>query len=273
MPAVNNITFEQGGGWGATLNNQGEIALVATVKNAAGQKRDGVFFLDQQGQLLPVALPDQALPHGKIIGSAWLPSVNDAGLIAFVVGVAAVGSEGSGAYLWEKGAITPIAAAGMDAPGGGKLAAVRSVWLNNRNRDILIAARPQGSGIGLYRLANGQLTAVAVTGQAMPGGGNFQSLLVGSGPGWANGVSAANEAGEHAFLARLADRTTAAYLVNPVGKLSLVLKSGTVTDLGTITGVGVPGASIGLNSTGQVALSVRTNSGPATLVLLTPAVP
>ena len=49
--------------------------------------------------------------------------------------------------------------------------------------------------------------------------------------------------------------------------LSLILKNGTATDLGTITTVGgASPAGIGLNSQGQVALPVRINGGPYTLV-------
>jgi hypothetical protein len=67
--------------------------------------------------------------------------------------------------------------------------------------------------------------------------------------------------------------------VGPDGKLSLILKEGMVTELGTIThlgalvGTGGSAGGIGLNSQGQVALPVRFDNGPLTLVLLTPAAP
>ncbi len=115
----------------------------------------------------------------------------------------------------------------------------------------------------------------------MSGGGTFKALQFGPGEGvlrrggFANGVSFANEAGEYAFLARLQDDSTAAYRLDPEGQPTLILKSGTATDLGTITNVGGAGSSfgIGLNSKGQVAMTVRVNDGADTVVLLTPIAP
>src|SRR2546422_67111 len=95
-------------------------------------------------------------------------------------------------------------------------------------------------------------------------------------PWWSSvclGVSAANEAGEHAFLAILEDNSTAAYRMDAAGKLSLILKSGTTTDLGTITQVGSGDAAPNLNSKGQVALTVQLDGGNDTLALLTPTAP
>ena len=64
--------------------------------------------------------------------------------------------------------------------------------------------------------------------------------------------------------------------MQPDGSLSLLLKSGAVTDLGKITSIG-PGTGeswgIGLNSQGQVVLSISFDNGPDTLVLLTPVTP
>jgi hypothetical protein len=85
-------------------------------------------------------------------------------------------------------------------------------------------------------------------------------------------VSAANELGQHAFLATLADGATACYLLEPDGQLSLLLKSGAATNLGTIASVGVGSAAsrgIGLNSQGEVAVTVSIAERPDTIVLLT----
>lgn len=43
-------------------------------------------------------------------------------------------------------------------------------------------------------------------------------------------VSRPNRLGQHAFMARLADDSTAAYSMDVEGKLSLILKSGTDTE-------------------------------------------
>jgi hypothetical protein len=108
-----------------------------------------------------------------------------------------------------------------------------------------------------------------VPGQTMPGGGVFQSLQGG-------GVSFANQRGQHAFMALLDDGSTAAYLMDADGKLSLILKSGQTTKLGKIAAVGQgAGGSQGIavNSQGQVALPVRLEGGVDSVVLLTPGSP
>ena len=83
-------------------------------------------------------------------------------------------------------------------------------------------------------------------------------------------------------MATLEGGDTAAYLMEADGQLSLVLKSGTSTSLGQITRVGsasntgrgaADSIGLGLNSKGQVALTVRTADKRVTLILLTPTVP
>lgn len=141
MPAVNNLTFTDPGSGAPAINNQDEIAFIAGVKNAAGMVAYGIFFLGQDGQLQPVALPDEALPDGGTIGSAGFtyPSLNDTGLVGFQL--QRQGDKANSGYLWEKGVITPVARVGQDAPGGGTFAFVSAVRVNNQNRTALVAAR------------------------------------------------------------------------------------------------------------------------------------
>jgi hypothetical protein len=78
------------------------------------------------------------------------------------------------------------------------------------------------------------------------------------------------------FLARLEGSATAAYLMEPDGKLSLILKSGTVTSLGKLVDVGQgtgKSQGVGLNNKGQVVLTLRVSGGVDTVALLTPAAP
>jgi hypothetical protein len=269
MPAVNNLTFEQGGGFAPGINNSNEIALVAQVKNAEGKAQDGVFFLGRDGKLLPVALPDQELPGGGKILHAFLPSINDTGVIAFPV--RRQGDNADSGYLWEKGTITQVAVIDTDLPGGGKLAYLNGIRVNNKNRNVLVVGRlddPAGGPDALYLFADGKLRPVAVPGQEMPGGGKFKSLQT-----FVIGTSFPNDAGQHAILAALEDGASAACLMDAEGKLSLILKSGTTTPLGTITNVGQGGGGstgIGFNNKGQVALTVKIDDGLDTIVLLTP---
>jgi hypothetical protein len=274
MPAVNNLTFADGGGATPAINNQDEIAFAAGIKNAAGKVAQGVFFLGRDGVLQSVVLPDHPLPGGGKVDTALFAylSLNDAGVVGFQV--QRQGEKGKSGYLWEKGELTPVAVVGQDAPGGGKFAAVTAVRVNNKNRMALVAARLKSGGPDvLYRFANGQLTPVLLPGQAMPDGSTFKALQ--SYELDAVGVSAANEAGQHVILARLDEAgqsRTAAYLLEEDGSLSLILKSGATTDLGVITAIGGRNGQdgVGFNSQGQVAVPARFGSGPDTLLLLTP---
>jgi hypothetical protein len=270
MPSVPGQSFEWAAGSTPALNNQGDSALVANVRNAAGQQYAGVFFRGRDGHLQPVALPDQALPDGGTIRHAWLPSLNDAGIVALLV--RRQGEEWDYPYVWEAGTLRALPVGKVPVPPGALFFGFTSVWLNNQNRNALLAVHfhtLSSPSIALYLLAGGQLLPVAVPGQAMPGGGRLDSLQE-----W--GVSVANEQGQHALLARLRDGKTAAYLMEPNGHLTLILKSGETTNLGRITQVGTgegESRGIGLNSRGQVALTVHADRAPDTLALLTPLHP
>jgi hypothetical protein len=278
MAAVRNLTFALGGGQTPVMNNQGGVALVAAIKNAQGQPQDGVFFLDREDRIEPMALPDQDLPDGSQIVSAWLPSLNDAGAAAMVVRTRNATVESL--YRWEQGALRPLPPLTREATRGQHLASYTGIWINNRNRNVLVSAQLHGlSGASnsLFLITQDRQIPVAVPGSPMPGGGRFLTVQpqdpLRYGPSLATGVSAANSAGQHAFLALLEGYATAAYLMAPDGTLSLLLKSGTVTDLGKIVSVGLGAGrsqGIALNDLGQVALTVRVAGHPDTLVLLTP---
>jgi len=265
MPAVNNLVFQvfqQGSTSAPMINNSGEIVFPAGVKNAAGSVHSGVFFRGGDGQLQAVALPDQELPGGGKVTDAYVNSINDTGTVGFAT---SEGDNATGAYLWEKGTLTQVAASGKDAPGG-KIANVDAVLVNTQNQNGVVGLSLQGNeqNDGLYLYANGSLTPLVVPGQDMPGGGKL--LAVGAG-------SPQNTAGQRAFIGWLQDGTKSVYLLEPDGKLSLILNTGATTELGKITNIGSPSPGISLNNKGQVALSVEIAGGPDTLVLLTPTAP
>ena len=96
-----------------------------------------------------------------------------------------------------------------------------------------------------------------------------------TGPSATRSVSRANELGQYAFVAALQDGSVGVYLLDVDGKLSRILQTGMSTDLGAITSINpvADRAAVGLNSQGQVVMSVKIANGPETLVLLTPATP
>jgi hypothetical protein len=278
MPAVHNMTFSDAGGFGSAINNRNEIALVASVKNPAGPSGPGLFFLERNGTLLPVLLPDQPLPGGGRVRSSIFPgpSINDAGAIAFLA--RRQGDTQNSAYVWQETAILPALTVGTEVPGG-KITSVSSAYVNNKNHNVIVTAAVGGTTRhGVYRVANGTITPLAVPGQPMPGGGKWKTLqnVLSASAGYYSagtfclGCSVPNEAGEHVLLATLEDNSTAAYRMTANGTLSLILKSGTdYLNLGMVTRVGVDSPA-SLNSKGQIALSVRINGGAPTLILLTP---
>lgn len=270
MPAVNGLTYVVGGSSTPVINNRNEIAFVATVKPKNGKEKNGIFFRGTDGTVQPVGIPDQDLPGGEKLMAAQQPAINDAGVVGFR-GTQASNRVDNG-YVWEQGTITLVAAVGTDAPGGGKFAQIRCVRPNNTNRNLLVGARindPKNGPECLYLFSDGKLTPVVIPGQEMPGGGKFQDVT-----NVDNQVTPPVDAGRRAFLAVLDDGSTAAYLMDADGTLSLILKSGMTTDLGTITsvGLGTTGRStgIGLNNKGQVALTLSFDKGVDTVVLLTP---
>lgn len=268
MPAVDNRVFAQGANSSAAINNENDIAFSPLINNAAGEPKQGVFLLGRDGKLQPIALPDQDRPGGGKFASAGCPYLNDAGVIGFAGRQA--GEKGPSSWVWDKGTISPVAVLGSDAPGGGKIGGSDGALVNNKNQSLLADVQvndPTGPN-ALYRDTASGLAALIVPGTKMPDGGTFQSIPVNR-----EGISTANDAGQHAFLATLADGSTAAYLLDADGKITLVLKS---SDLGPNSSVGQGhGRSIGvgLNNRGQVALTVQIAGGPDTLVVLTPAAP
>jgi hypothetical protein len=268
MPAVNNLIIGQPADGIPAINNNGEMSLVAEVKDASLKSLgDAVFFLGHDGKLVPVALPGQALPDGGTIRHAFYTSINDAGRIAFL----AVREENgpASAYVWDKGTITPVAQNGTNAPSGDKIFNVGGVWVNNKNGNILVELNTKSSygPYGLYLFADGKLTPVAVPGQDMPDGGKFMTLPYHS-------VGFPNDRGEYPFFAFLNTGGTGAYMVGEDGKLSLILKYGTSTELGPVTSVGLGAGNsfgIAMNNNGQVALVIKVKGIPAMLAMLTPA--
>jgi hypothetical protein len=277
MLATGNMTFTDTGGYAPALNNAGDIVLIGGAKGTGGPAgASGLFFLGQDHQLQPVLLSGQDLPGGGKADPFWLlfarPTITDSGAVVF-----RAARQGGifGAYRWEQGALTPLLLAGASVPNAGKIVDVSGAFANNKNRAVLVSASVSGhSGDGLYRVEGDQILPVAVPGQEMPGGGKLQTAVPG-GKFAAKSIGLASEAGEYAFVATLAGGATAAYRVDAAGNLSLVLQSGTPTELGTITKIGPDPAwnGIAINSQGQVAVAVQFDNGPPTLVLLTPATP
>jgi hypothetical protein len=281
-PATDGLTFAPTGSPpsglfpGTAINNRNEVAFGHNVTDAGGKAvGQGVFLMGQDGMLRAVALPAQVLPDGGAVHAAFCWSLNDAGAIGFTAQLDP--SEAILPYLWENGAITAI---NLNIAGGGQIAGKNdAVYVNNHDDSALVAAKQGLLGpFGLYRWRAGApgaaalLSPVLQAGQALPGGGTFRDLDMGDAF-----VITANDAGQYAFDATLTEggiKRHGAYLLNPDGTLSLILKEGMTTALGTVTHLGTGQLNgVGLNRQGQVALSVQMDNGVPEIVLLTPSTP
>jgi hypothetical protein len=263
--------------FGLAINNQGEITFTAGGMDSNGKPFAGLYLRDRSGSVRAVVMDDQALPNGDKIASVTDAVLDDNGAIAFQA--LRKSDVAAGVYGWENGSVTATGIiAGTPAPGGGTFARIDSLRMNPKDGSLLVAAAladdPSGL-VGLYRFAAGQLSATVIPGQTMPDG------AVNAGP--ANGdwqFSPFNAAGQVVFTTGLADGSRAAYRMDTDGTLTLLLKTGMSTSLGTITQIGPQGPPahfarfpIGLNNQGQIALRAALMAGDAesdALFLLTP---
>jgi hypothetical protein len=277
MPAGGDLTFTVPGGTTPVINNHDQVALPCVVEDASGQAGPALFLRAADGTVQPVVLPGQTLLDGVANDGPFSPSIDDGGRVAFLA--QRHGDSQFSAYVWQQGTLAPALIVGTKTPAGA-VTSVSSVLLDHQDTGMLMTAGIGGSpNQGIYRLLNGQLTPLVTPGQGMPDGSQFATLptLIAGQEGqiWnAAPISDGDAAGIRVFLATLQDGSTAAYLLHPDGTTALVLKSGMTTPLGQITQLGNPGGTAaGPNRTGQIALTVRIDNGPQTLLLLTPAAP
>jgi hypothetical protein len=282
MPTADGFTATGPAG-GIAINNLGDMALTCQVKGSDGVTRRGLFFVSHDGRWQTVVVGEQEIPGwGALRDQVRGCSLNDAGVVAFTG--RRMADKKQSAFLWEAGKISTLMAAGTDVPGVGKITAVSGVRPNNQNRDVLFAAEldDQFNRQGIYRLSDGKLTPLVAPGQELPGGafrtlryiGNFD----GTGPS-TNGLGSTNLKGQTAFLATLQDGTAALYRLEADGQVTLVMKEGQVLDQGTVTRLGQEPELAGfasppeINSSGDILVAMRLNSGPNALAVLTPSSP
>jgi hypothetical protein len=158
------------------LNNAGQIAFAATYTQPASSGQ-GIFLADDAGATLiaPSLLPDATGAATNI----RLAAVNNAGKVAFSTEFAGSGDLGSGIYLADVDAATPIALEDTEIPGGGKFFSRflgESVSLNNAGQLAFVAELSDtvdgpvaGRGLYLYSALSG-LQQIIRTGDPFAGG-------------------------------------------------------------------------------------------------------
>jgi hypothetical protein len=293
------------------INDRGEIAFQGGVQAADGRVAFGLYVMDAQGSLQPVALLGQALPDGSALAAIPQVHLNHGGVVAYLARFA----DGREAYyLWEGEAgqlAGPIAAVGSEALPGAPISAIEALVLNPVTTGGLVQVRLHGpfGPRALYRFTVSRaapadplvvaLEPLVAPGLPLPGGGiAAQMATFGEGllprrplllpdAGLLAGLlqDPLRERGlmdrlSLGYLDSLDDGATAAYRVGGAGRLSLLLKRGTVTPAGTVREVMIrpqTAGGIGFNSRGQVALTAwleRAAGGVReAILLLTPSEP
>jgi hypothetical protein len=253
----------KGAGFGATLNNRGDLVFSGIVQTDQGIHLPdeayiglgvGLFKANKKGYIASVVNPGDPAPGGDDDVFDWTggPWMNDGGDVAFMGHTAGEPCRAedfppqaiviqclSSVYVREAatGDIRSIAHAGDDAPGGGVYRRASSPVLNNRGDVVFLGdltPPPFASQVtGVYLHSRGVTIPVARPGDPMPGGGIF--VTASNITGWQIHV---NNPGDVVFNATLdtvnADGVpdTGLYVWSH-GSLRLVARTGTV-----IPGVG-----------------------------------
>jgi hypothetical protein len=199
------------------INNRGDIiypglatgsAIVPGTPHNFNGMSLALFEQSKNGTNARLVGPGDAAPGGHVFDDAWNGSDNNRGDVVFsghVVGdpcifIGVPFACGDSLYLRDvgTGAITSIAHQGDPAPGGGTYTTAFGGLINNaRQVEFLAATGPPASSppvpFGVYRSADGQVTAVAVAGDPMPGGG---ALLSAGGSAGQSGLYCTGAVGE-----------------------------------------------------------------------------
>src|SRR3954452_6540301 len=178
----------------APVNNSGQIAFYASVARA--KVAEGIFVATASGIAKAAAIGD-AVPGGGMLSEFArhpLPSLNDAGKVAFDASVAGARAT-EGIFLAADGRIKAIALSGSDAPGvqNGTFVEFDAPTLNNRDQVTFVGTVRRGRETlqVLYLYSDGLLRKLVAAGDPTPRGGTFDRF----------GLPAINNKGAVAFPA------------------------------------------------------------------------
>jgi hypothetical protein len=258
-----------GAGFGANLNNHGDLVFAGIVPTDKGFPLPNdsglgvaLFQSNRKGHLSSLVSPGDPAPGGGVFDWTNFPWINDGGNVAFMGHVAGEECRAEGlppldlliaclgsVYVKDAatGNIRSIAHAGDDAPGGGIYRQAGGPVINEHGDIVFLGdltappAARQVTGVFLY--AAGETIRVAGPGDEMSGGGKF--VTASNSLGWQLHL---NNIGEVVFNATLDTSTLSTDEGSPIpdtglyvwshGSLRLVARTGTVIPgLGTIAGL------------------------------------
>lgn len=292
-----------GANFNTSINNRGDLifsGIAPGLQQTGGPGFDsfavGLFAADAKNQITKLVVPGDPAPGPgeKVFDDALSGWVNDHGAVAFEAHLLGEECINFGLYCGSTGVYKRsatgktelIAHQGDSAPGGGKYRLTFGAVINDPGDVVFVGDLTPPPDISetlaVFFNSKGKTTAVAVPGEAMPGGGNFVTVSQ-----FGNWNARLNNSGDISFVARLDTDTNGAgvgdtglYLLSH-GKLHVVARTGTVLPgIGTIAQVnnplfvGVPGsffADVGaINDRGQISFEAVLTDGTGVLLLATP---
>jgi len=294
-----------------SLNNSGDLVFGGIVPGSAGPPGSnglevGVFKASSNNNIVPIVVPGDPAPGGRVFDDGFNAWINDLGDVAFEAHVKGdecinFGSDllcGSSIYKKKKsGEIQSIAHQGDPAPAGGTYRFAFAPVMNNAGDLVFIGDLTpapdslQTLGVFSFNSTTSMTSPVAVPGDALPGGGRFKTASR-----WTY-TSYLNNVGDITFVARLEPvggdgvGDTGLYLVSR-GKPQLVARTGsTIPGVGIIAQINPPGnisppspffspeaasdiwLGGAINDQGQIFFEATLPGGTGVLLAATPRTP
>ena len=156
------------------INSSGQIAFQAFTSTGA----DGIFLFSN-GVTTKIITSSDVFPDGVPFGFPEPPAISDLGQVVF--GGISNSIADSGLFSFANGQLTILIPRSAPLPNGTALDLPLSTSVNNAGQIAFSAITEPGNDQGQFLFANGQISTIAVSGQAAPDGGVFNSGSEGGG--------------------------------------------------------------------------------------------
>jgi hypothetical protein len=196
---------------GATLNSSKQVVITAETFGATQ-----AMFLWSAGTVTEIIDTSTFMADGVRPSFFENPSINDSGEVVF--SLSSSSSADSGIYTFSNGQLSLLVPEFTALPDGSELEMAFTTSVNNAGQiafSALTTAATNNNGVFLF--ANGQITNVALTGQAAPDGGIFRQGVEAGG--------AINSSGQVLFIGAGSQHGIALYLFS-ANQLSRVIGQG-----------------------------------------------
>lgn len=150
------------------INSSGQIAFQGFTSTGA----NGIFLFSS-GIVTKIITSSDVFPDGVPFGFPEPPGISDSGQVVF--GGISNSTVDSGLFSFANGHLSVVVPRLAALPNGTALDVPISTSVNNAGQIAFSAITEPGNDLGQFLFANGQITTVAVPGQAAPDGGVFNS--------------------------------------------------------------------------------------------------